>query len=174
MKARTIRFVQTLSLLQNVLIPLSFTSGDAPLSLGLYSRRVAAALHKEVAAFSSAIRQQAGGLRFRPRSVASDILSIYAGGAIIESMQRGEIGYAACGSALRRMLRELFGWRADEAAVRTRALLWAAKHGESRLATAVVSGGVAFRAWRCAPEELAIEDFRAVYISLAEPSNARM
>jgi hypothetical protein len=167
--------VQTLSFLQNVLVPLSLTSGDAPLSLGLYSRRVAASLHKEVAAFSSAIRQQAGGLRFARRSLESDILSIYAAGALIGSMQRGELGYAACGSALRRMLRELFGWSASEAAIRARALLWAFKHGDSLLSAAIVKGRVAFSAWRCAPGELAIEDFRAVYISLADyaPVSAR-
>ena len=55
---------------------------------------------------------------------------------------------------------------ADEAAIRTRALLWAFKHGDSRLASAVVRGSVAFTAWRCAPEELGVEDFRAVYVAL--------
>jgi hypothetical protein len=164
------RSVQTLSFLQNVLMPLSLTRGDAPLSLGLYSRRVAAALHNEVAAFASAVRQQAGGLCFARRSLASDVLSIYAAGALIGSMQRGELGYAACGAALRRMLREFFGWNAHDAAVRARALLWAFKHGDSRLAAAVVRGSVAFGAWRCAPGELALEDFRLVYVSLAAVS----
>ena len=131
-------------------------------------------LQREMSDFCAAAREQSTGLNFAPRSIASDILSIFAAGALIERMRESELNYSACGRALRAMLRDRFHWDDCDAAIRAGVLLAAARDRECRLAAAIEHGAAAMHAWQNA-ERRAFAGFREIYADLSArtPRSAR-